>query len=176
MVSFISFYFLAAPSGMWDLKFPNQGLNPLPLSGSVKSWPLGHQGSPPWMLSCFLLFSSRNGTHCQVGCASSECSRYRDSPFWMFPKYSSKAVIHCSCLQAGRGSGLIPSDHSYCISVTSYLYISLWAPLLLLITATSKLGAGGLEHSPMTSSFYNRLLLFEKHLPLSLQSCLPSLV
>lgn len=157
--SFIIFYFLAAPSGMWDLKFPNQGLNPLPLSGSVKSWPLGHQGSPPWMLSCFLLFSSRNGTHCQVGCASSECSRYEIPHFGMFPKYSSKAVIHCSCLQAGEG--VTHPDHSYCISVTSYLHQPLGSPLASHNCHLQASGVGGLEHFPMTSSFYNRLLFLK---------------
>lgn len=106
--------------------------------------------------------------------------------FWIFPKHSSKALIHFPCLKAEisawrqkslfgkEGSELVPSDCSYCISVT--VYVSLWAPLLLLITAISKLGVGGLEHSRTTCSFYNSLLLFEKHLPLLSQSCFPSLI
>lgn len=66
--------------------------------------------------------------------------------FWMFLEPPSKAHIHCSCLKAEispwqGGSELVPSDCSHCISVTSHPYISLWAPLLLLIAWGWRLGA-----------------------------------
>lgn len=172
MLSFIIFYFLAAPSGMWDLKFPNQRLNPLPLQWKCKVLTPGPPGKYP--MNAFLLptilqqeWDTLSGGVCQQSMFQVQRSPILDVSKAFFQS------SHSLFLPTGR-EGRQGSDPSYCISVTSYPYISLWAPLLLLITATSKLGIGGLEHSPMTSSFYNRLLLFEKHLPLSFQSCLPS--
>ena len=40
--------------------FPDQSLNPCPLHWQVDSQPLRHQGSPPFLLSRFLGFSSKS--------------------------------------------------------------------------------------------------------------------